>query len=551
MGHRKKAEHSIIERLPRKGNAEKAAAFAERHRLSILMVVLAIILLAALLSFDPKQSTGGDNGTYISLTRSLLDGKGYRDLYTPGEPYHHQYPFGYPLLLAAIGAFSNQSFLLYNLFSVLGLIAGCWVVYGLIRHMFGGLTDRRSVLPIIIVLLTGLNPSHLEFSHLTLTEIPYYFVSLAGLLLVLLSERERGMSYALLCSGVIVSAYSYYIRPNGITLLGAIVFYFIYRRNWKAVIISAVGALILLLPWTIYNQQTGSGMGQSVSIFFTKDVYNLDAGRLGFFDMLERIVENWQIYFGSVLPAMLFPAVRTAMSVLTGGGRIVVAVIFSGILTAGLVSHYRRQGMLVGLYLMGYMLLTLVWHPTVSSDRYLVPVYPLLLFYILAGTAWLAGKINAVFTKVSILLLSVVLLILTVAVILPQMGNNIEMLSAYRKGDHLAGYDPAWRSFFTAAEWIKANTPEGSIVVSRKPSLFYLSAQRKTFCYPFTANRDSVLKEIDRADYVMVEPVSGTGQKYLIPAIQPLLDKRYKIIYAQGDPPTYVLQIIKENPNAR
>ncbi|MDO9390785.1 MAG: hypothetical protein Q7U71_03320 [bacterium] len=138
-----------------------------------------------------------------------------------------------------------------------------------------------------------------------------------------------------------------------------------------------------------------------------------------------------------------------------------------------------------------------------------------------------------------------ILLIAAVAIILPEVGNNLEMQKAYRKGDHLAGYDPAWRSFFTAAEWIKASTPENSIVVSRKPSLFYLSAQRKTFCYPFTANRDSVLKVIDRADYVMVEPVSGTGQKYLIPAIQPLLDKKYKIIYAQGEPPTYVLQVIK------
>jgi hypothetical protein len=131
-----------------------------------------------------------------------------------------------------------------------------------------------------------------------------------------------------------------------------------------------------------------------------------------------------------------------------------------------------------------------------------------------------------------------------------KISGNLEANKYYRQ-DKYSGYDPAWRSFFTAAEWIKAGTPENSIVVSRKPSLFFLSAQRKAFCYPFTANRDSVLKVIDRADYVMVEPVSGTGQKYLIPAIQPLLDKKYKIIYAQGEPPTYVLQVIKENPNAR
>ncbi|MBU2462717.1 MAG: hypothetical protein KJ844_01335, partial [Candidatus Edwardsbacteria bacterium] len=62
----------------------------------------------------------------------------------------------------------------------------------------------------------------------------------------------------------------------------------------------------------------------------------------------------------------------------------------------------------------------------------------------------------------------------------------------------------------------------------------------------FTADQDSLLRAIERADLVMVEPVSGTGQRFLIPAVQPLLDKKYKIIYANGNPPTYVLQIIKE-----
>jgi hypothetical protein len=114
----------------------------------------------------------------------------------------------------------------------------------------------------------------------------------------------------------------------------------------------------------------------------------------------------------------------------------------------------------------------------------------------------------------------------------------------------LAGYDPAWRSFFEAARWVKNNTPPQSVVVSRKPSLFYLESGRKTFCYPFAANRDSVVREVLKADYVMVEPVSGTVQRYLAPAIEPQLGKRLRIVYQAGSPPTYVLQVIKERPDA-
>ena len=54
---------------------------------------------------------------------------------------------------------------------------------------------------------------------------------------------------------------------------------------------------------------------------------------------------------------------------------------------------------------------------------------------------------------------------------------------------------------------------------------------------------------ISKADYVMVEPVSGTSQRYLVPAIEPHLGKRFQIVYQAGSPPAYVLQVIKELPD--
>jgi hypothetical protein len=201
-------------------------------------------------------------------------------------------------------------------------------------------------------------------------------------------------------------------------------------------------------------------------------------------------------------------------------------------------------------FVLTYLGMSLLWPEAWSDIRFLLPLLPFLLLYLVQAYQYL---ITMVFKRKALWPAALLLVLISAANVSEDWTRVENDLKAnkYYSQDKLSGYDPAWRSFFTAAEWIKASTPENSIVVSRKPSLFYLSAQRKTFCYPFTANRDSVLKEIDRADYVMVEPVSGTGQKYLIPAIQPLLDKKYKIIYAQGDPPTYVLQILKEKPNAR
>ena len=66
----------------------------------MLGIVLFVHLVLSILVFDPRLHLGGDNAHYISLARSILSGKGYKAIYSPGEPPHTQYPFGYPVLLA-------------------------------------------------------------------------------------------------------------------------------------------------------------------------------------------------------------------------------------------------------------------------------------------------------------------------------------------------------------------------------------------------------------------------------------------------------------------
>jgi hypothetical protein len=196
---------------------------------------------------------------------------------------------------------------------------------------------------------------------------------------------------------------------------------------------------------------------------------------------------------------------------------------------------------------LSYLALSAMW-PVVWTDyRFALPVLPLILFFLLQGYGWVLGRL----LKGKTALVNIVLLTaLGMASFFPVMGKVGPALARqyqYDNGDRLAGYDPQWRSFFLAAAWIRDNTPETSIVVSRKPQLFHLASQRIAYCYPFTTDQDSMAASLIKADYVMVEPISGTLQRFLLPAIQPWMDKRFKIVYAAGDPPTYVLQVIKED----
>jgi hypothetical protein len=167
------------------------------------------------------------------------------------------------------------------------------------------------------------------------------------------------------------------------------------------------------------------------------------------------------------------------------------------------------------------------------------------MYYLLLGleALWVRGL-----KKNTLLLLIPVctLMILSSAVLLiPAIGENVTMLNSYYRGDKLAGYDPAWRTFFEAANWVKEHTPRNAVVLSRKPTLFCLTAERKSYCYPFTSNRDSVLHSASQADYILVDQISGTTQRYLIPAIRPYIPDQFELIYVTPEPATYVFRVKK------
>ncbi len=118
-------------------------------------------------------------------------------------------------------------------------------------------------------------------------------------------------------------------------------------------------------------------------------------------------------------------------------------------------------------------------------------------------------------------------------------------MSFYRQGDRLACYPPPWRAFVQAAFWVRDNTAEDAIVVSRKPRLFYWLSRRRGAVYPFTTEDDEMLAFLDEvgADYVLVATVSSTTFRYLVPVIYSV-PERFEVVFEIGDPvaPSYVLK---------
>ena len=87
---------------------DRKKSLLEIFALAGLILFLAIIYIRPLNGY---LTSFGDNATYVLLGKSIAEGRGYRSIWSPGEPPHYHYPFFFPLLLSPIILLAGLSFL--------------------------------------------------------------------------------------------------------------------------------------------------------------------------------------------------------------------------------------------------------------------------------------------------------------------------------------------------------------------------------------------------------------------------------------------------------
>lgn len=488
----------------------------------------------SLLAFDPKPFVGGDNATYILLSQAMVQGRGFVDHWMPGEPPHTVYSFGFPALLLPVSLLH----LSYSWYKVIPWLSGlCCVllVFPLFRR------QGPPLLAAVACVLMTVNPSFIEYSHWVLSELPFMAFMLLTLWLLMKWEKDDNRPWFFWLM-ILAAAAAYNVRNTGVALVGGIFIYLMVKRRFRDAGIFIAAFAVLILPWTLRNRHFGTV--NYLDWLLVSNPYQVDLGRVSAGGLVERFFQNLWLYSGTCVPQLLFPAVESWG---LGSSAWFGLALVSLPMVLGLLVRLIRAPTAFEWITLCYLGIVLLWPTSWTDLRYLLPVLPLLILYLLAGYHWL---LTGLFKRAAGWPSAALLVLLLIANLSPSVsawGKTLKMQAALRQGDSLAGYDPAWRSFFDAARWVRDNTPPQAVVVSRKPNLFYLSTGRQSFAYPYIANLDSVRKAILQADYIMVEPISGTVQKYLIPAIQPLIDSKVKVIYMAGNPPTYVLQVVKES----
>jgi len=478
-------------------------------------------LVIGLFLFEPTLFPGGDNAGYLILGDALRHGQGYRDLYLPGAPWHARYPPLLPVLLAFLGALGGVG--LAKLAMLILTTLAVWVTAHLGRQWVG---EGPGVLAAAMM---ALNPTLLEYGHYILSEAPF---TLLVLLALWAAGRDDRTGAAL---AIAAAAAAFATRTAGMTILAALPLAWLVAGRIRRAAVSGAVMVTTLGLWGLYQRWAAAEDPGYLAQLVLVDPYSPEAGSVGVVGLIVRTATNLWTYVSRVIPQAALGAEGGTTTVLT-----VFGIGLASLALAGWAVRARRA--VLGApeaFVVLYAGLIAVWPSVWTDRRFLLPLLPLLFLLAVSFLSDLDWPIRR-WAPIAVV---AVIGIPSAAWVVARAPVRLECVASYRTG--MPCDPPANASLYQAARWARENTPEGSIIANRKPRLFYWYAHRRGDVYAFSADPATVIADLERmgADYVVVDQISATTLRYLVPAIRENA-ARFEPVYQGGAPPTTIFRIL-------
>ncbi len=325
-----------------------------------------------------------DDGFYFTAAQSLARGE-YRIESLPGRPYQTKYPPLYPLYLSVVWRIQPEApanLPLATLFAWLPLPVFVALAWRLFRRFGFGVAAATA-----LACLVALNPYTLILSSTLMSEIFFGCFLLAVVLLVDGEARRR----RLLAAGLL-AALAYLTRSAALPLLAAAPIALLFREGWKR---AAPRAAVFLAPLVLaaLSWQLWASAHRTADRFpYETDYFGYFLANVGADNFLPMLWQNLGALLMATYGLFFYEPAPVAIVHL-----ILRFVAFAAV--AGIVRLGRRQGWSVySLFAAGSAVLLTVWNfpPT---ERFLYPLFPLLLAGLAAEVVHLGSALRAALVK--------------------------------------------------------------------------------------------------------------------------------------------------------
>lgn len=480
-----------------------------RIRWLVVAAVLLVQIGVMLAVFNPSPHSGGDNAGYLNLAYSLVEEGAYLDLHDPALPGHTKYPPLFPMILAAAIVLGARSWITFKLLSAVFTTLGVLFAFAWVEERRGPLFAAG------VALILSFSDAFLWSSHWILSDPPFVMLTFFALWALDRVEDPGGGGrwaagrWIALGAGAAVAAY--FTRSAGLPLVAAVGGWLLLRRRFRAAgAFAALFGVPAFLWWLRARTITG---GAYLSEFLLVNPYQPGLGRAGPLDFVVRILTNLREYVTLHIPGGLTGFEGTWVAVL--------GVALVGLAGAGWLRRLRTRATPAELFVPFYLGLILLWPSVWSGDRFVLPLYPFLLFYAGEMVVTLGRRVGKGTAPV-LGVLAVLAFVAPAGWVWWDSGRNTRACwSLVRTTGAFGCYRARLREFVSAARWSGENLPAGSVVISRKPRLFFTLSGLRGRAYPLEDDAELFFRTAREAGagYVVVDYLDGLSRYYLVPVV--------------------------------
>lgn len=511
--------------IPRRNQAPASdMASLVRSPSGLLTTILALVLPVAVASgvYLTAASQAGlfhDDAVYMVNAKAIADGRGFRTVSVPTEPFQTKYPILYPLLLAGIWKIApnypdNVAVLrLVGTVSMVAFLVGATML----KRELGSEQSALSTAAFVIAL--GCNPLVASLSTMVLSDMLFAALCVAMWVAHLRVDERRRLTMLLVTSACLaVSALA--TRRTGVAFVLAGAVWAARQRRWSTLVTYA--GIVAMVTWVVHLPAPWSFATSNPLL----DYYaSYETG--AFLGLLREPVRALRIAGDNVI----FAAAAVSEFVVPSLWRPVSWMLASFALIGG-VATASRAGTFMSTSVVVYLLIVL-FYPFMPT-RYLLPIAPLVILAIFNGASLLYDMITRALVRIPRFLVLVAVSVPIAALVLTTLGwsrwnYGQAHASTVRLWTGLPTRDE-WSGFQETIDWIRGNTNTHDVLASAYDPMYYLYTGRQgvrpwmhhpeTYFYPrhnrhpFVGEASDIRQAMDKlaVSYLVVDPLEGFAE---------------------------------------
>ncbi len=441
-----------------------------------LFFILSVVLTAVLgfYLFEVRISEGGDDSGYIESAKKFMDGVAY-----PG--FHGTF---YSIFLSWVMRIVGFKIFLFKSTSYLFLIGHLFFFY----YTFKG--KISSTVLVMALLISSVSSELLYFGSQTYTEAMYLFLQSALFYLIIRHYNEIKDNYRLILKnwwtvllvGLLLFTMSI-TRNIGILVLGVVLLYLLTEKKFYLAGYTLISFILFRIPFGIYKSHRWNIHGEDMSVqlngLLLKNYYNPSQGKEDFGGMIDRFLENSQIYL-----SRLFMSGAGLKDPSNSDTSVIVTVIIYVLFALAIYFAIRKSRVMrfVGYYLGIILFVTFVILQQHWGQMRLIIIYIPLIFILLPWGLTELGKVKKLrLLQPALVLFLIIIFFKLFGFSVNKAKANNDVLMKNLKGNKYTGYTPDWVSFLKMSEWSARNIPEESMIASRKPSMSFIYGDGRGF----------------------------------------------------------------------